>query len=97
MTDAEIAVILRRLDEQDARADREATAIGRTLGRIEGKVDKTNGRVTKLETDKAVNEAVLRDHDKGREWRKNAVIALVTAAITGGIGSIVAVVAGGHI
>lgn len=86
MTDANIAVIIRRLDEQD-----------RTLGRIEVKVDKTNGRVTKLETKEQVREAILRDHDKGREWRKNAMVALVTAAVTGGIGSIVAVLVGGHL
>lgn len=86
MTDSDIAVILRRLDDQD-----------RTMGRIEAKVDKTNGRVTKLETDKKISEALLSDHDKGREWRKNAMIALVTAAVTGGIGSIVAVIAGGHL
>lgn len=86
MTDSDIAVILRRLDEQD-----------RSLDRIEAKVDKTNGRVTRLERDKEIGEALLRDHDRGREWRKSAVIALVTAAVTGGIGSIVAVIAGGHL
>lgn len=93
MTDSDIAVILSRLTSQD-EALRE---IKDDVKETKAEVKRTNGRVTELEKVRAVNEAVVRDHDKGREWRKNALIALVTAAVTGGIGSVVAVVAGGHI
>jgi len=85
MTDADIAVIMRRLDEQD-----------RTLGRIEGKVDKTNGRVTKLETNEAVRDARAEDHAHDWEWAKTLVITVIAAVLTGAAGSIVVLVIGGH-
>jgi tetrahydromethanopterin S-methyltransferase subunit G len=85
MTDADIAVILRRLDEQD-----------KSLDRIEGKVDKTNGRVTRLETDKRVAEAVVGDHKRDLDVRKAWAIGIFSAAVTGAVGSIVLILAGGH-
>lgn len=93
MLDSDLAVILSRLTSQDDVL----REIKSDLKDTKAEVKRTNGRVTELEKVRAVNEAVVRDHDKGREWRKNALIALVTAAVTGGIGSVVAVIAGGHI
>lgn len=85
MTAADIAVILRRLDEQDS-----------ALNRIEAKVDKTNGRVTKLETDKQVGEALASTHTRSLDSRKAWIIGVISAAVTGAVGSIVLVLAGGH-
>lgn len=84
MTDSDIAVIVRRLDEQD-----------RTLGRIEQKVDKTNGRVTKLETDKAIEEARAEDHAHDWDWVKTFIITGIAAILTGAAGSIVVLIVGG--
>lgn len=85
MTDSDIAVILRRLDEQD-----------RSLSRIEQKVDRTNGRVTKLENDKAITEAVSSSHVQSVDSRKAWIIGVSSAAITGAVGSLVLALAGGH-
>jgi hypothetical protein len=85
MTDVEIAVILRRLDEQD-----------KALARIESKVDKTNGRVTKLEGDKRIAEAIAKDHAHDWEWVKTLVITVIAALVTGVGGSVVAIIAGVH-
>jgi hypothetical protein len=85
MGDAEIAVILRRLDDQD-----------RTLGRIEGKVDKTNGRVTKLETDRAVGQELAKVHARSLDVRKAWMIGIASAIVTGAAGSLIIILLGGH-
>ena len=100
MTDSDIDRILRRLDTQDERQremGRDVREIKSDVKETKADVKETNGRVTKLETDKAVREAVDRDHDKGRERWKGTIIALVTAAVTGGIGALISILAGGHL
>lgn len=84
MTEADIAVILRRLDEQD-----------RSLGRIERKVDKTNGRVTKLETDKEVTKALSEEHAKDSGSRKTWFYGALAAVLGGAVSSLIIVLTGG--
>lgn len=84
MTDSDIAVILRRLDEQD-----------RSLGRIEAKVDKTNGRVTKLEQNEAVSQALASEHAKDSGNRKAWFYGALAAVLGGSISSLI-IILGGH-
>lgn len=80
MTPSEITAILMRLDHQDE-------AIGEiksTVHEVLSQAKETNGRVTKLERSRAIDEAValdrqrtIEDHRRRRQWMPPAIVGLV--------------------
>jgi type II secretory pathway component PulF len=66
MSESDVQVILRRLDDQDRR-----------LERIERQTEKTNGRVSRLEQARAFADGAK----AAMNWVQPAVIAVVTGVV----------------
>jgi hypothetical protein len=77
----------RRLDETNDSVNRRFDAQDRALNRIELKVDRTNGRVTALET--------ARERAKGIVFAFKWVPPVMTAAVTAGLTILTLALTGG--
>ena len=81
MTPDEITAILNALDRIDGKLDLKADRTD--IARLEGKVDKTNGRVTKLEADEIRSDATAaaKDGVKRTIWKATAATIAACASL----------------
>lgn len=81
MTPDQISTILGVLERLEGKVDLKADKTD--VARLEGKVDKTNGRVTKLEADEIRSDATAaaKDGVKRTIWKATAAIIASSASI----------------
>ena len=82
MTQDQISTILGVLERLEGKVDQKADKTD--VARLEGKVDKTNGRVTNLEADRIKDEATeaVRNGLRGAIWKAAGAIVGACASLT---------------
>jgi len=82
VTQDQISTILGVLERVEAKVDQKADKTD--VARLEGKVDKTNGRVTRIEAEQIRDEATdaAKNGLKGTIWKATAAIIGALASLT---------------